>query len=391
MANTNCPFCDHPIAPKDRHCGNCGVDLALVTILTEESISTRRDSRPLRAVKPEILVPKLGEYLVRKGLLNESQINKALNYQKVRSAQKNPILLGEALVQLNFIDQKSLDQAITEQIIQLQQALKETNRDLEKRVQKRTSELEKALDRLTELSHLKNNFVSNISHELRTPLTHIKGYIELLLDETLGPTTKEQFDALIVLERATGRLETLIENLIQFSEASQGDLSLSYSYATLREIINKVILQSYDKAETKKIQLHTSLANDVAKVYVDAEKIVWVLDQLLDNAIKFTPTGGKVNISAKTVNNYIVLTVTDTGIGIPDERMDEIFEAFHQLDGSATRRYGGTGLGLALVKRILEAHGSEIKVRSKVGKGTQFEFKLPKNQLVLTSVNAFEV
>jgi signal transduction histidine kinase len=112
-------------------------------------------------------------------------------------------------------------------------------------------------------------------------------------------------------------------------------------------------------------------------VIADKEKIGWVLNQLLDNAIKFTPTGGSVVLEAYQDDGKINLSIQDNGIGIPPERITEIFEPFHQLDSSVTRRYSGTGLGLAMVRRILDAHGSQIKVSSTVDTGTRFDFSLP--------------
>jgi signal transduction histidine kinase len=112
-------------------------------------------------------------------------------------------------------------------------------------------------------------------------------------------------------------------------------------------------------------------------VRADEEKIGWVLSHLVDNALKFTPEHGRVEIEAVLESSLVTISVTDTGIGIPPERLQEIFEPFHQLDSSATRRFGGTGLGLAMAQRIVEAHGSRIKVQSELGRGSRFEFSLP--------------
>ncbi|MGC8855403.1 MAG: histidine kinase dimerization/phospho-acceptor domain-containing protein, partial [Anaerolineae bacterium] len=182
-------------------------------------------NQPAR-LTPEMLVPRLGDYLVRRGHISAAELQKALAYQQEQIAMGKTCLLGQALLELNLLDRDTLEQAITEQILQLRAALQAANRNLERRVQERTAELQAALERLSELSQLKANFVSNISHELRTPLTHIIGYLELLVSESLGPLTPEQRHALQVSQRAAARLENLIEDLIMFSLASRGELSL---------------------------------------------------------------------------------------------------------------------------------------------------------------------
>jgi signal transduction histidine kinase len=304
-------------------------------------------------------------------------LQKALAYQQESMEKGNPILLGQALVDLQLLERVELDQVVTEQIIQLRSALQAANRTLERRVEERTAELQKALERVSELSQLKANFVSNISHELRTPLTHIKGYVELLISESLGPITDEQRHALQVSQQSTGRLEALIEDLILFSLSSRGELSILHEEVDLRRLVNLSIKACADTAEERSVSLNVIIDEDVPPVQADAQKIAWVLNQLLDNGIKFTPSGGRVVVVIKREGeNLVIVSVTDTGIGIPANRFDDIFEPFHQLDGSSTRRYGGTGLGLSLVRQIIEAHGSMIEVQSVEGRGSTFKFPL---------------
>jgi signal transduction histidine kinase len=169
-----------------------------------------------------MLVPRMGEYLMQKGLISGEDLQQALDYQLEQTAKGNAVLLGQALIDLHIIERAELDQAVTEQILQLRSALQAANRSLERRVEERTAELQKALERVSELSQLKANFISNISHELRTPLTHIKGYLELLVTESLGSITEEQKHALHISQQSAGRLETLIEDLIMVSLASRG-------------------------------------------------------------------------------------------------------------------------------------------------------------------------
>ena len=326
---------------------------------------------------PEMLVPRMGEYLIQKGLISAESLRNALNYQQEEIAKGNSILLGQALIDLKLLERAELDQAVTEQIIQLRSALQAANRTLERRVEERTAELQKALERVSELSQLKANFVSNISHELRTPLTHIKGYIELLVTESLGSITDEQRHALQVSQQSTGRLDALIEDLILFSLASRGELSIMHENVDLRRLVNLSIKAYASRAEERGVSLNVIVDENVPPVQADPQKIAWVLNQLLDNGIKFTPSGGRVVVNVKREGeNLVIVSVTDTGIGIPSNRLKDIFEPFHQLDGSSTRRYGGTGLGLSLVRQIVEAHGSMIEVQSIEGRGSTFKFPL---------------
>ena len=328
-------------------------------------------------LSPEMLVPRLGEYLVQKGLISEIDLQRALNHQQDVTYKGGQSLLGQALIELKLIDKDTLDQVITEQIIQLRSALQSANRNLEQRVRERTSDLNEALNRLSELSQMKANFVSNISHELRTPLTHIKGYIELMLAESLGPISNEQRHALTVSQRSTGKLEDMIEDLIMFSLASRGEMSMKLEGVDIRRLVSLVTKTAMRKAEDRGVKLEVLVKDDTPYVQADGEKISWVVGQLIDNGIKFTPSGGSVTVAIEEEGkNLVQVIVRDTGVGIPQDRMKEIFEPFHQLDGSSTRRYGGTGLGLSLVRQIVEGHGSLLDVKSTEGKGTTFKFPL---------------
>jgi signal transduction histidine kinase len=377
-ANMNCPSCGEPVSPDHRYCEHCGVDLAIAALLAEQQAMLPIRIPQGMPMSPELLVPRIGDYLIERGLLKTSQLQTALAFQRQRANEGKPLLLGQALLELGMITRETLDQVITAQILQLQYTLNEANQSLKQRVEDRTRELRQALERLSELNQLKSNFIANISHELRTPLTHIKGYLDILSDGGLGSLNKEQQDAINVLKKAENRLERLIEDLIQFSLASRGDLSLNLRELETIQVVKTAVERSRNKARQQEIELIIDIPANLPSINADEDKIGWVLLQLLDNALKFTPKGGQVAIHAR--HNHAGLmnfVIRDSGIGIPDERISEIFEPFHQLDSSATRRYQGTGLGLAMVRRIIEAHGSQIKVKSVVGKGSQFEFDLP--------------
>ena len=145
----------------------------------------------------------------------------------------------------------------------------------------------------------------------------------------------------------------------------------------IRQIVSLAAKSALPKAEERSVQVLLSAVENISAVQADPEKIGWVVNHLLDNGIKFTPSGGSVTISLKEEGNKLVMVkVTDTGIGIPSKHLEEIFEPFHQLDGSSTRHFGGTGIGLSLVRQIIEAHGSLLDVQSVEGKGSTFKFPL---------------
>lgn len=375
--NVSCPRCDQPISANAQYCEHCGVELGIAAAVAERDILPFAEMPASAPISPEVLVPRLGDYLIDKGVLTTDGLQQALDHQQKELHAGRPRLLGQALLELGLINRETLDQVVTEQILQLQSALHESNQTLEKRVMERTAELQQALRRLAELNQLKSNFISNISHELRTPLTHIKGYLELLNDEELGELDAQQKRAVEVTLKSTERLERLIEDLLQFSLAVRGELSLKLEDIWLDRLFKRLYDSYWTKASSKLIDFQARAPDSPTQVHVDPEKTEWVLGQLLDNAFKFTPAGGQVILSAQLHEGLVTISVIDTGIGIPDGKIGEIFQVFHQLDGSNTRRYEGTGLGLAFVQRIIESLGSQIRVDSAVGQGSTFSFTLP--------------
>jgi len=372
-----CPQCKFPIPGDSRTCPNCGVDLALLALLAERSyLSGIPETAPLPDT-PSAFVPRIGDYLIEQDLLSDEQLKSALDRQKELADDGERQLLGQTLVEMGMVTRETIDMAITNQIIELHAALTDANRTLELRVSERTSELKAALARLTELNQLKTNLISNVSHELRTPLAHIKGYVELLEEEELGDLTLEQGKAMTVISRATVRLGQLIEDLIAFSTASKEGMQLKLEPISLVDLARDIIDRSKQKAAQEGVRLRMSIDKGIPQIQVDVEKFSWVLYQLLDNAIKFTPEDGSVKLWAEHVSGIVTVAVSDTGIGIPSGKLDEVFQPFHQLDGTATRKFGGTGLGLALVKQIVDAHGSKIIAESMEKKGSTFRFDLP--------------
>ncbi len=328
------------------------------------------------SLTPEILVPRIGDALVEQHLLTPEQLANALQIQTRERARGNAMLIGQVLVENGFISQEHLNQAITQQILQLQGALQQANVTLEQRVKDRTRELEIAYQKLSELATLKANFVSNISHELRTPLTHIKGYINLLIEGDFESLKSDQQYALRVIEKASEKLSRLIEDLILFSTSETSTIKVNQEKFNLVSMADQIIEQNKENAEFKKIALSLDSQLNIVEVSSDSLKVAWVINQLVDNALKYTSPGGSVAISIRSEHEKAEISVIDTGLGIPSDKIGEIFEPFHQLDTSSTRQQGGTGLGLSLAKKIVEALGSHLIVSSSLGKGSVFKFRL---------------
>jgi signal transduction histidine kinase len=358
-----------------RHCPHCQADLAIAAVIAERTMTT--SPLPHSPVAPEMLVPRLGEYLVEHGYISSETLGYTLQIQKKMARAGEKVLTGELLVELGYISRENLDKAITQHVLQLQAALTYSNDRLEQKVQERTTQLQNALMKLSELNQLKRNFISNVSHELRMPMQFLMGYLDLFNSGNLGQLSEEQSAAMASMLNAGTQLRGLIENLLQFSNAATDNIPLDLAPLSLDLPVKTAVSQTKHKAQTRNIALKNKLAAELPTVIADNEKITWVVEQFLDNAIKFSPPGSKVKIKTAPLNGDVVVKVTDSGPGIPPSKIDEIFEPFHQLDGSATRHHGGTGLGLALARSIVEAHGSTIEVDSYIGQGSCFYFALP--------------
>jgi signal transduction histidine kinase len=372
-----CPQCSQPVDSQAQYCEHCGAALAIAAVLAEHQMVLPGGTIDNASLTPEILVPRLGNYLIEQGVLEPVDLERALEYQREKTQAGKPLLLGQALREMGLVDRETIDQAITVQILQLQSALQQANRELEARVRERTLELERAIEKLTELNKLKANFIANVSHELRTPLTHIKGYLDLLSEGSLGGLTSVQGNAVTVMVHAEERLEGLIEDLIQFSLAARGELRVNAVPSEIKPVVLDAVDLAMHKAARKQIRLEVFMSESYPLVLCDSEKIGWVISQLLDNAIKFSYDKGSVKVGVSKQDSSVTISVSDTGIGIPASRLNELFEPFHQLDGSSTRRYSGTGLGLALSRRVLDAHDARFSITSQPGEGSCFEFSLP--------------
>jgi adenylate cyclase len=244
-------------------------------------------------------------------------------------------------------------------------------------LQRHAAELARALERQQELDRLKSEFIQNVSHELRTPLALALGYAELLHSGELGELQPDQREPVAVVARRLQMLSRLLDDINAILEVETQ--TLQRRSVDLADLIHTILADSqiWAVAEKHRLTLEEDIPADCVPLLGDPGLLWRMLDNLLNNALKFTPAGGRIVVHLRYERTEAVLRVTDTGIGIPADQLERVFERFYQVDGSTTRRYGGTGLGLALVKKIAEKHEGRVTVESQVGQGSTFTVWLP--------------
>lgn len=232
------------------------------------------------------------------------------------------------------------------------------------------------IENMQRLQKVRSQFLANVSHELRTPIFAIQGYIETLLNGAIN----DNYVNRNFLEKAnqnTISLSNLLNDLIDISMIESGEMRMSFRYFKINDLINQVYQETKKLADDKGLTMQIIPAREDLLLFGDREKIRQVLINLVQNAIKYTEKG-KVEIIIEEEDKHARVIVKDTGLGIPENYIDRIFERFFRIDKARSRSIGGTGLGLAIVKHIVEAHHSTVKVKSKVGEGSEFSFTLKK-------------
>jgi signal transduction histidine kinase len=239
-------------------------------------------------------------------------------------------------------------------------------------------DLKNAYERLDELDKLKSDFIAIASHELRTPLGLIMLYAAMLQDQ-VGDAEGQQLDAVM---RAALRLRRIIETMLNLRYLETGEMVLSLSRFSLRAEVTEACAEIESMVETAGVALITDLPGEDVFIEADREKVRVVLDNLLSNAVKFTPSGGQVRVILSDHPGEVHLTVADTGVGIPAEDVARVFDRFFQVEDHMTRRHGGMGLGLSIVKGLVELHGGQVSVESVLGRGSRFVVVLPASAAV---------
>jgi two-component system sensor histidine kinase BarA len=276
-------------------------------------------------------------------------------------------------------------------------------RESYRQLEDKTARLQEAFDRLKELDRLKSNFLATVSHELRTPLTSIIGYSEMLAEGLAGDMNAEQREFVQTIHDKGEQLLSLITGLLDSSKLESGTMRMTMRAMRVEPVLDEVVSTLTPTARKKGVTLALDAAAGLAEVRGDPERLRQVFLNLVENAIKFTPAGGAVTLRARMVEGggggdggdggddgddeglallapvraRLEVRVVDTGIGIPARERPKVFDPFYQVDSSSTREHGGPGLGLSIVKRLVEAHGGTVVIEDNVPKGTVFVVSLP--------------
>jgi signal transduction histidine kinase len=270
-----------------------------------------------------------------------------------------------------------------EQIVSLQKFANQVGLAIESA--QRFEEIERKNVALEKANRAKSDFLATMSHELRTPLTAIIGFSELMLQDFMGAISGEQKDAVQEILNNAENLLVLINRILEFEKIEAGKSSLELENFSLDQTILSVENSTKSLIAQKSLHMEMQLDRDIPPMLADEKKVRQILLNLISNAIKFTPKNGKITLKTAHQNGKdglfdhpgVIVSVTDTGIGIEGKNFEKIFNAFEQVDGTTTREYEGTGLGLALTKRFVEVQGGKIWVESEFGKGSCFSFFIP--------------
>lgn len=324
----------------------------------------------------------------------ENLNNKLKESFKVVSYVISPILVNEGNKGFFFVGTDNLDLAINEgdeELItilanQIGQSLENARlfektwraqQELEKKVEQRTQELKLVLNEVEIISKRKTDFISAVSHELRTPLTSIKGYASILLAGKLGQLPEDVRLRLDKINRHSDELTHLVNDLLDISRIESGRVIMKREPVNLNITITEILDLLSVLLKEKQIEFSYTPVENLTSISADPSQIKRVFINLLGNAIKFTPVKGKISVTVHAQDKIAQIDITDNGCGIPEDSKEKVFEEFYRVDNQINDQVKGTGLGLALVKHIVEAHGGKIWVTSKIGQGSTFSFTLP--------------
>jgi PAS domain S-box-containing protein len=300
---------------------------------------------------------------------------------ETRSEMAAPLAVGDRVIGVINVESARLNAFSADDVHLLsalagQLAVILDNTQAHQDLAKRAQQLEVAYAELAEVERLKEQLVQNLSHELRTPMTYVKGYVELIQDEAFGPLPPTLREPLAIVRQKTYIVERLMERIVTLQAVRTETLELEP--LTLSDVIQETLDHWRPKALQAGIEIELDTPTNVPPVAADRRQLAEVFDNLLSNAIKFSPKGGQVKVRLRSEGEFVHAEVTDTGIGIQPDKLPKVFERFYQVDGTTRRRFGGTGVGLALVRQVVEAHGGQVWAESEgPGHGSTFHLAFP--------------
>lgn len=289
---------------------------------------------------------------------------------------------GKVLGTVGISKDITLKKKVEEELKEKNLALEKLSRSLEEKVRERTMKLEAANRNLKEASRMKSEFLANMSHELRTPLNAVLGFSEILLDRIFGDINEKQGEHLKNIYNSGKKLLDIINDILDISKIEAGRMYLQPVLFPVNSFIQQCVNEVMSSAIKKNIEINTIFDAKVTTVYADEARFRQILNNLLSNAIKFTDRGGRVKVVTSLYiesagKEWVRIEVSDTGIGISKKDRGHIFDTFRQIDSSKTRQHEGTGLGLALCKKLVDMHGGKIWLESKLGAFSSFYFTMP--------------
>jgi signal transduction histidine kinase len=274
-----------------------------------------------------------------------------------------------------FLEKSRLDGIILERAIRFALRHKQSEFELEKKVRARTLELAKANQALLEADRRKDEFLATLAHELRNPLAPIRNALEIM---RMKGTPEALDQARQIVERQITHMVRLINDLLDVSRVSRGKLSISMAPTSLAEAIAIAVETSQPLLDRAKVSLSMQLPTQQVVIRADRMRLSQVFSNLLNNAAKFTEPDGKVILTAEREDPQVKISIRDTGVGIPPDILPQVFDLFTQVDRTLNRSQGGLGIGLALVRQLVQLHGGTVEVKSDgIGKGTEFVVRLP--------------
>jgi signal transduction histidine kinase len=254
------------------------------------------------------------------------------------------------------------------------------NAQLYRSLESRAKALESAYNELKDADRAKDTFIQTLSHELRTPLIHVLGYADLLTDEAFGPLNDEQRDALRSIAEKAQQVADIVGDMV--SVQAQETQPLEFQLISLGDVINQVLIDSAEDIKRSRLRVITHFSEAAAPVMGNPRMIAQAFEKLLDNALKFGRDGQKIEVAIRNLEGpFVQVAVRDYGIGIDASEHEKVFQRFYQVDSTATRHYSGAGLGLSVVRAIVESHGGRVGVKSRLNEGSIFFFTLPRAEI----------